>query len=405
MKSNTGPVRVAVVGIDGRALRSLEMYFQERSSSYVLSDERLADVCIIDLDATNSKSLFQQHRQSYPDRPTIILSVSYKNISDTFFVRKPLHISSLSRALSEASSFISYVKAANSSQPFYVQDAAPKPLPVKKPEKVVFYRDKSESSSQPNITTVAKAGLDALPSANESGIMYVTKDDMIFNPDSSAFLKEIQYKPVELLQGYVQQAYAEAIRQQRDVRLEGPWRPITIYHELQELGVQKNIRHLYAMSFMRIDPQEVSITVLKKRRVQTALMDSESRGELRMPIEQFLWKLALRTSRGRVPVGSNFYAPVKLSRWPDLSRNAITPHAFKIAALWVKHPMSLLHTADVLKIPLRYVFVFYSAAQAANLIEQDLSVGRTQLLEQQVSLSKHKERNIFNLIIDRFRNI
>jgi hypothetical protein len=46
------------------------------------------------------------------------------------------------------------------------------------------------------------------------------------------------------------------------------------------------------------------------------------------------------------------------------------PHSLRIAALWVSQPTGLLETARILGVPHRYVFSFYCACKAFDLVEQ-----------------------------------
>lgn len=90
--------------------------------------------------------------------------------------------------------------------------------------------------------------------------------------------------------------------------------------------------------------------------------------DLRRGTEGMLWMTTLWAARGRVPVGTSLSAPVRLERWPNMTRLLLFPHSLRIAALWAREPVSLLDTAERLKIPQRFVFSFYSAAKAVGLI-------------------------------------
>jgi len=84
-------------------------------------------------------------------------------------------------------------------------------------------------------------------------------------------------------------------------------------------------------------------------------------------IDTFLWKIALWSSRGRIPAGTDLSMPVYLRHWPNLTRLDHIPHAPRIAALLILAPDTLCHIAEKLKIPQRYVFGFYSASHALGL--------------------------------------
>jgi hypothetical protein len=71
--------------------------------------------------------------------------------------------------------------------------------------------------------------------------------------------------------------------------------------------------------------------------------------------------------------------PVYLKHWPNLTRVQRTPNAMRVAALWATRGAGLVETAELLKIPQRHVFAFYSAALAADLVTEDgSSVKRAQ---------------------------
>ncbi len=87
-----------------------------------------------------------------------------------------------------------------------------------------------------------------------------------------------------------------------------------------------------------------------------------------MRAEDVRWNVALWTSRGRLPAGTNPNQPVQLTAWPNFTRVATTPHAMKIAALWTLEALSPIELAERLRLPQRVIFSFYSAASAANLV-------------------------------------
>ena len=58
--------------------------------------------------------------------------------------------------------------------------------------------------------------------------------------------------------------------------------------------------------------------------------------------DALLWKVALWTARGRVPLGTPLDQPVYLKHWPDLNALTPLPQALRMAALWLNHPLPLL---------------------------------------------------------------
>jgi len=132
----------------------------------------------------------------------------------------------------------------------------------------------------------------------------------------------------------------------------------------REIWVEQSHAHLYALAVMPVHAEDVTIRVLDEGE-----LPPEQNGSIQ-PLEPFLWKLAVRTARGRIPAGTDLRAPVSLRHWPNLSRLMPIRHGLRISALWTKQPVSLVETAALLDIAPKYIFSFYSAARALDLIEQ-----------------------------------
>ena len=92
--------------------------------------------------------------------------------------------------------------------------------------------------------------------------------------------------------------------------------------------------------------------------------------EMVQSLDSFLWKLALWTSKGRLPINANLYTRFYLTRWPNMARLLLTPHSMRVAALMVSGPRTLLNIAEVLGIRQQYVFAFFSATMALGIVEK-----------------------------------
>lgn len=83
----------------------------------------------------------------------------------------------------------------------------------------------------------------------------------------------------------------------------------------------------------------------------------------------FVWDTCIRTSKGRLPEDTSLTKPVAMSVWPNFSQLKIFRHAIPIAAVWSRQRISLIETANLLKIPQRYVFSLYTAMNALGYAE------------------------------------
>ena len=79
---------------------------------------------------------------------------------------------------------------------------------------------------------------------------------------------------------------------------------------------------------------------------------------------KFVWNTCIRTSKGRLPETTSLIKPVAMSFWPNFAQLTIFRYAIPIAAVWSRQRISLIETANLLKIPQRYVFSLYTAMNA-----------------------------------------
>ncbi|VAW71132.1 hypothetical protein MNBD_GAMMA12-1278 [hydrothermal vent metagenome] len=101
-------------------------------------------------------------------------------------------------------------------------------------------------------------------------------------------------------------------------------------------------------------------------------------------IEYFLWDLALRTARGRIPEGTHLTQPQYLSRWPNFPRLPHTPHGMRMASVWVNKPYSLDQMTTKMGVAQEDVFSFYSASLSIGLMGADIQQNDVAVVEKKV---------------------
>jgi len=400
MENQSKPVRIAALGMEQRTYSTLQLFFHGHcKDDYVLVEEKSADISIIDMDGFQAYRMLEEHKKHYPNQPSILISLSDSEALDAVYVRKPIQLEALSSALSRAKEKLQQPFTITT-PPAQVSNSVLGIPPVL--ENIVHHAQhvtapvgkRTSGSKQFN---QYRYSADSLSDDAELELLNI-KSTARFNPHNPIQTAKFQYQPQQTLQGYFQQAYFTALKTQKNVVLKGPWRPITILYKSKQLRVEKNYRHLYALSGMFFEKSEVSITILDKS------IDCEpTLHETVLSVEPFLWKLSIRTSRGCVPTDTNFTAPIKLVRWPNFTRTIVTPHALRIAALWAKQPTSLIDTATYLAIPLQYVFLFYNAAFSLNYVASEAST-KSHPVAQQPSAKRHKYRKILQDLLERLRN-
>ncbi|MFV2056488.1 MAG: hypothetical protein ACC707_08460 [Thiohalomonadales bacterium] len=438
----TRATQVAALGLEKRVYSSLALFFRSAcKESYHLVSVESADISIIDMDGYKASHVLEQHKIDYPTRPVILTSINIISSSKGLFIQKPIKVSSLTNALQRAEQQVLSTKSAVSNslltdsrknrsvantkvksevrskenseprkenkihQPVRVAEveSSSKVVPdeppvlennikIKRPRPVIA--KVNARVKEPQLWSARS--LDSLVSVSNSGF-HLMSDELKNDAITARLLRQLQYNPQGMLQGYFKKAYDTALASRCNVRLEGPWRPITILINKHTVLVESNFRHVFALSAMNFRPEEVSITILPKDE-----SDSVYDGEITQSIEQFVWKLCLRTSRGKVPIGTDLNVPILLKQWPNFTRTTVTPHALRIAALWAQRPTSLIKTAKILNISLSYVFVFYSSALPLNLLSHmnGEKVHKTTSLEPK----QHTYRKLFNSLIEKLKS-
>ncbi len=409
MDNHTRPVKIAALGMEQRTYSTLQLFFHGHcKDSYVLVEENSADISIIDMDGFQAHRMLEEHKKHYPNQPSILISLSHDKADDAVYIRKPIMLEALSSALLKAKERLQQPVTKAPSPEAPTAEIAPQlQIAANNPETATPLLLNNVTHNPHKTARQEKSGSKHFNQYRYSANFLIEDSDLEqvntklaenFNPDNPIQIAKFQYQPEQTLQGYFQQAYFTALQKRKNVLLKGVWRPITILHESKQLRVEKNFRHLYALSGMLFDKSDVSIIVLDNN------VDCEPHlHETVLPAEPFLWKLAMRTSRGRVPANTNFTVPIKLIRWPNFTRTIITPHALRIAALWARQPTSLMDTASYLAVPLQHVFMFYTAAVSLNFVAPVMTKENhsTTALP---PVKRHRYRKIFQNLLERLRN-
>lgn len=394
-KNRRRTTSVAALGMEKSTLNIIQSFFQSKYNNYILAGDTTADISILDMDGLDSATMLQQHKVAYPTRPLILISVRNIKSEKEIFVKKPINVSALTQALSDA-----VIKLYFSDSESIYRDTLVEPP-------ILGYRNNADPAWQiipkpkrkqidPEYKNWSSRSLDSLVEASESGLHLMPEE---FKKDAvtEKLLLKSQYDPKNMLQGYFKKAYDTALVSRCNVKLEGPWRPLTILMNQHKVSVESNFRHIFALSAMNFEPKQVAMTLLPKN-----TDDANHQNGITQSIEQFFWKLCLRTSRGKVPVGTDLHVRILLRQWPNFTRTAMTPHALRIAALWSKQPTSLLETAVILNISLSFVFAFYSSARPLNLLSHLRDTQPTN--RPSTKIDDHSNRKMFDGRVDKLKN-
>ncbi len=125
--------------------------------------------------------------------------------------------------------------------------------------------------------------------------------------------------------------------------------------------------------FNTINPDNVKVHELDYNEIKIYKNESIKNPEKVHSFEAFIWSVSLLTSRGRLLENTDLNKKIRLKVWPDLTRIESFPYVINIAAMLNKKPSSLKDIPRDLEIPSCYVYAFYNAAMALNMIELNSS--------------------------------
>ena len=375
--------KVRLMGMNDRALNLFTMFLHGsvKGLCEVVSDGS-HQIVIIDLDAVENTRLWLDLRRQFTG-PAIVLSVREQSLANAFWVAKPIKEDQFKLAMEKATKALS--------QPPITPAVAPRlpdpPLPVKK-----------EHQAEPIKPAPSAVGKTSAPEQKASAVTSVAAVGMNENMDERAQsccgnLPEEAYLDLSRRQelfSHDTQSFVDVFREAMRRTAEGGM--------VNFVGLGAYPLYVSAAEdFVSTPMPEALLRSLCVRSTQSApielvLVDKKpkdigpSDDERLRRLDNMLWKLALWSSRGRVKAGTSLDAPVRLRAWPNIPRLMSVPHSLRIAALWVMQPTGLLDTARKLDVPHRFVFAFYCACNAFDLVEQ-LGVGAS-------SGTKHAPKNM-----------
>lgn len=405
------PLAVAGIGMDERSLNTIDLFFKGPCKNRcILVEDAMAEVSLVDMDALNAKANFEQQRKQYPARPIIAISLSDLDVEDVIFVRKPMSADRLLEALKQVEGQLENTAVSTPSQqqpsiPGNTQTTDSKQEPTS--AKVVPLKTKEPASvSRVGSAVAAHQAALQLSEADFKNIIGSASD---IDPNDPKQRANAFFNPDEYLLSSVRMAYEEAQRRNVAVQIQSSWCPIMIFPQQEQVNVEIKDSQLRPMAIIsgRQANTRISYSSEKKTAQEYELLCKQETLDTKLGIktdlqdmDAFLWKLALWTSRGKVPTGTDLTTPVFLRYWPCMTRLLLPPHALRIAALWAHQPHSLLQTAEVLKIPQRYVFAFYTAANALDLAGL---CRRSSDFLVEPSTTKPKNHNVLTRILKRLK--
>lgn len=313
-----------------------------------LSNDADAEATIFNMDCSNALTLWHQYRDQYSQRPTVVISLKDPGLKNTFYVPKPINLDLL----------VNMIKSSQNLET--AEQQLPKQDTIEQSHSAI-----STHNSDHNRTTSEETPTDqeTLETPQEdlplTGITWDTLQ-----------IATSYYSPQEFLQGKIQEAFDLAnkknVATQLSIMAGDNWKNITIDPTRKKVISEIDDEQLEKLCTMPIICLAIKSNQFNKK--ETDIEKYINEGEQHeASMSQFMWKIAIWTSAGRMPAGTLPSIPIHLNHWPNFTRLKEIPNGIRIAALLSAQPSSPAIVAKVLKIPINQVSTFYAASRALGL--------------------------------------
>ncbi|VAX08212.1 hypothetical protein MNBD_GAMMA25-473 [hydrothermal vent metagenome] len=381
-------IQMAVFGMDSKSLKTLDFAMEKMGKGLAtFVGESESEAAIFNFDNPDVPSRLDEYHHSYPENGIIILSVKNPERSDCVFLKKPFDMNALLGSIRQMQKLkLQSIGRKNSQHMSKVGVSS------------VALEKKSKNKLAP-ITPV----VDFQAEKNKDRKYCGMAGDIDLTDIESR--SEIYYQPEESLQSKLQDATLLAKQKSRVVivaiKFENDLETITLLPRINKVIMALDGKKLSYLCTVPLYCLEIKV-FLQNVEKSRELEDLATKRQGNESVDALLWNIALWTSRGRIPAGTNLNTSISLKHWPNFTRLHVTPGVFSIAALLHDKPMSLTLLIKILSIPQRYVFAFYSAAQALDLIEMDDS---NMLAEKRLINQAHPHRRLFGLIMQKIKRV
>ncbi|MGD8912440.1 MAG: hypothetical protein PVJ68_06835 [Candidatus Thiodiazotropha sp.] len=355
----TKPLGIALLGVNERDRARMELFIDHHwSSNCLLVAEEYADLCILDIDGPEGKKLLKQLQDCHAEIPLIVLSVHDTDINDALHLRKPLSGDLLKSTIDDHMTALLH-QSPTEKVPAFMPE--PEPIPKKRSES---RRELNPSSVKPKKNTRRAWLPNAVTQARIiRGSCGLSDSIKLRNLSRS---NKLYYDPSKHFQQVLKSAIEQCRAKARPLRVNLPdEKYILLLPETNIALTNLSDSKLRPRCLMSIGSHQIHIDYPSDYESDSIQADTQTPQD----IDSLLWKVTLWSARGRLPLGTDIDTTIVLRQWPNLTRLMAFPHFLRIAALWVKTPLSLNKTTELLNIEARYVCAFFSACYALELIQ------------------------------------
>jgi hypothetical protein len=380
-------LRICPLGLDERGLQTLQAFFERHlAGSCQLAPEAEAHAVLIDGDNYHAKKFLAEQRESCPNRPIILLTLTPEKaeIANGIVIQKPIKASQFATQLSTFSAQLFQPRPA-----MKFSAANNGVLEAKLKNTVTLATDNNAKLNRID-STAAQLG------SRERHYYVGSMPDVDLSQASER--AKVFYDPNDFLQGHFMRAVALGQEKACVVRIIGKsFQDILIYPFSRRVVCSASANILSAAARLPLTANDVRIDL------QPDASHMPDEGMPSEPIDAFIWKLALWASRGRLPAGTDLDSLAFVRRWPNLTRLLVPPNSPRVLGLWSRRPYSLKNTPSVLGLPQRYVFALYSACASLELV--DITHRAADRLVSPEPPPANEKRGLFRMLLNKIAKL
>lgn len=356
-------VKIHATCLDERSYKVLSFFFQKYCHGRCeMASEDQAKVFLINMDSPDSEQHYARLLKHHKNIPMILMALKPRETGEHYFLRKPMIADHLLAIIDE----IVNKKTAHSTI-------------AQKTDSLIVELDPTQAQLVPE-TPAVESKPNQKSSSSHAAQLLGTKEDLSFVGDTKDIdlsdklsLASIQFNPDHYLMGFIVQAYQLAKKEHCTVKITGLLRTVTMFPDTSEVYVDLTDRQLQPMCVVDLNNKTGLIKrsdIVIEKTTREKEWSSCTKAHCFQSLDLFVWKVALWTSRGRLPEDVDVTHPVYIQAWPNLTRLIVTPYALKIIAFWLPEPRSLTNLVTALTIPQRYIFSLFTASYYLGLAGQ-----------------------------------
>ncbi len=352
-------LKINLQGFDAKSVDVFKSFFDlQCQNKFSLSTElNNSDIIIVDIDTFKSSKVVDELLITQPNTPIIVISLFVYCHTDpiVFSFKKPFVQKEFYNLLQQ----VTLVSTTNTSPVIELRKALLDHIQFN----LTKAQKNAKKDSNINCSTISLSQIDK---SKISTLVGRQPDINIENPHA---VMRVLFDSKHLLLGSIQRGISRAKHSNKMLELSNFGHRFIIDPQTNSLFTFISESVLRPLCLMSID-EVSSIKLIKNGRdsdIFDALITDTSVEVTEWSFEEILWKMALWSARGKLPRDTDLALPVTLTHWPNFTRLQVFPHALEIAAVMSQKPTRLTDIARQLGIEQRFVFSFYSAANAIGI--------------------------------------